>query len=95
LSAIGGSNIGMATNEILHLFWGKDKVLADYVGIRDEAQKELKAASTWGGQRHKCTKAGRQTKQVTEQPILAQIKMARNLVKCNNKETRIRTTAFH
>jgi len=50
-------------------------------GIWGMKKKEvIKAASTWGGQRHKCTKAGRQTKQVTEQPILAQIKMARKLV---------------
>jgi len=89
----------MATNvDLAFVFcgvWGHG-IGGTTLGFGMKRKKELEAASTCAGQRHKCTKAGRQAKQVTEQPILALIKMARKLVKCNNKEqTRIRTTAFH
>jgi len=89
------SNIGMATNEILHSFFGcgwggnKDKVLARLrgEGFGNEAQKEIKAASTQAAALNVLRQAGRQSKVTQNSPSLPKIKDGqKNIVKCNNTE---------
>jgi len=79
----------MATNEILHsFFWvgggDKDKVLARLrgEGFGNEAQKEIKAASTQAAALNVLRQAGRQSKVTRNSPSLPKIKD----VKCNNTE---------